>query len=141
MSITAAYDPEADALYLRIAEGERARSVVDGDRLVADVDERGMVIGLEILYPSMGIDLGDVCARFGLQAQIGAIATAIEDAGVPFAAPTYTGSITTTAFTSVTVPIIVSEGNIPAGGGYVPVAVVQHDSYRMVDAEPASLCG
>lgn len=51
MKIT--YDKEADAMYLYFQQGKKvARTVELADLLVADLDRRGKVIGVEVLCAS-----------------------------------------------------------------------------------------
>ena len=52
------YDPEADAVYVRLREprGSIRTDRVD-ERRLADYDERGDVIGVELLSVSRGVDL------------------------------------------------------------------------------------
>lgn len=45
------YDPEADAAYIRIANGKVAETAEAGP-FVYDMDERGRVLGIEILFAS-----------------------------------------------------------------------------------------
>lgn len=51
------HDPNADAVYIRFADGEFARAEdVGGERRV-DYATDGTVLGVEILYPSDGVDV------------------------------------------------------------------------------------
>jgi uncharacterized protein YuzE len=60
MPITAEYDREADALYIRLREGERLRAVEIDETTYIDVDADGHALGIEVLYPSMGLALTEV---------------------------------------------------------------------------------
>jgi len=51
-------DREANALYVRIRDGQVARSVASDNGVVIDEDAAGEVIGVEILHISRG---GDTC--------------------------------------------------------------------------------
>ena len=52
------YDPEADAAYIRLAQGKIDRQETIGD-LVADVDADGRILGIEILFASKVLAPGD----------------------------------------------------------------------------------
>ncbi len=43
------YDKIADAMYMTLRKGKVAKSVELEDRLIADVDKKGNVLGVEIL--------------------------------------------------------------------------------------------
>jgi uncharacterized protein YuzE len=112
MPITAQYDSEADALYVRLGHGVRERTVEVDEALYVDVDGEGRAIGLEILYPAMGMDLGAAAARFQLHHHLPSIVAAIAAAGAPGAAPTVTVG---TQLASSTITTVVAEGTVPAG--------------------------
>jgi uncharacterized protein YuzE len=65
------YDEEADALYVLLApEPEAAidRTLELGERLHVDLDADGRLVGVEILYPSLGdVDLEPLRDRYGLE--------------------------------------------------------------------------
>lgn len=46
------YDPQADAIYIRLREGEVDNTLSVGKYIYADVDENGVPLGLEILFAS-----------------------------------------------------------------------------------------
>jgi uncharacterized protein YuzE len=46
------YDPQADAIYIRLRAGEVANTVAVSKYIYADVDENGVPLGLEILFAS-----------------------------------------------------------------------------------------
>jgi uncharacterized protein YuzE len=46
------YDPQADAIYIRLREGEVDNTVQVGKYIYADVDGNGLPLGLEILFAS-----------------------------------------------------------------------------------------
>ncbi|MEK7515737.1 MAG: DUF2283 domain-containing protein [Patescibacteria group bacterium] len=48
----AAYDPEADAAYFSVRKGKVARTVKLQDWLLADIDTRGALLGIEMLFVS-----------------------------------------------------------------------------------------
>jgi uncharacterized protein YuzE len=78
MAISATYDDQADALYLRIRAGERARTEEFDDRHYIDLDQEGNPLGIEILYPGMGLALEAISERFGLQQQLVELVEAAE---------------------------------------------------------------
>jgi uncharacterized protein YuzE len=63
---SAEYDPQADALYVRVREGTRARTVELDERHYVDVDDEGAALGFEVLYPRMGIRLAELCHSWPL---------------------------------------------------------------------------
>ena len=46
------FDPEADAAYLELIDGEVARTEQIESGIIGDFDENGRLLGLEILYIS-----------------------------------------------------------------------------------------
>lgn len=68
------YDQEADALYVLLAPDPQpavGKTVELGSQLHVDLDSNGTVVGVEILYPSIGIpDLGPLKERFDLELQL-----------------------------------------------------------------------
>jgi uncharacterized protein YuzE len=44
------YDPLADAIYIRLRNGEVADTIESGKYIYVDVDEEGMPLGVEILF-------------------------------------------------------------------------------------------
>jgi len=44
------YDPEADALYMQVQDGEFDRNNVLDDYTIVDFDKQGKVLGVEILF-------------------------------------------------------------------------------------------
>lgn len=61
------YDDRADALYVAIREDTPvAKSLLVGAERVVDLDERGDVIGIEVLGASEGVQLSDLVERFEL---------------------------------------------------------------------------
>ena len=45
------FDKEACALYVRLKEGKPARSEPVGESVILDLDERGELLGIEVLLP------------------------------------------------------------------------------------------
>lgn len=68
------YDEQADALYVLLApEPEAAikETVELGDRLHIDIGPDGKLVGVEILYPTLGgVDLAPLKKRFGLDLRL-----------------------------------------------------------------------
>jgi len=55
--ISVTYDPEADAAYISFSSASSALQVpLDDDRIV-DYAQDGSLVGVEILSPSLGVDL------------------------------------------------------------------------------------
>jgi uncharacterized protein YuzE len=52
------YDKIADAIYFKISDGKMNKTIKMDDRLVADVDSDGKIVGIEMLDVSN--QLGDV---------------------------------------------------------------------------------
>lgn len=46
------YDPQADAIYIRLREGEVDDTLQIGKYIYTDVDREGLPLGLEILFAS-----------------------------------------------------------------------------------------
>ncbi len=112
MAISAKYDREADALYVRLGAGERQRTVEVDDSTYVDVDPDGRAIGLEFLYPSMGLELDGVVARFSLEEQLPLIISAIATSNAPIVPPTMTSG---QHLASTAVVVLAIEGTVAAG--------------------------
>jgi len=54
------YDRDADALYVRLAEGYSARQQQYGDLRIVDLADDGTVLGIEFIDVSGGVDLRDL---------------------------------------------------------------------------------
>src|ERR1039457_1042285 len=76
MPITAEYDANAGAIYVRLTDGTVARTI-EAMGFVIDVDERERPIGLEITGPRNAAQIGGVVERFGLLDRLGEIRQAI----------------------------------------------------------------
>jgi uncharacterized protein YuzE len=124
MAITAQYDPEADALYVRLRDGERDRAIEIDDALYVDVDAEGRALGIEILYPELGMDLEAVASRFQLHDQLPAIVAAIADTHAPGITPTVTAPdhLVSTSITTYAI-----EGTVRAGTVAVQSAETRAD--------------
>lgn len=136
MAITADYDHEADALYVRLSDRQRSRSVEIDDVTFVDLADDDEAVGIEFLYPSVGLDLGDAIRRFALEAQGPAILAAINDSRAPVAVPTMTGGAHLASSAIVTFAI---EGTVPAARGLENEAVAQESvaPYQSVPCLPA----
>jgi uncharacterized protein YuzE len=53
------YDPEADALYIQIREAHPSDNIDIEEGVTVDVDERGHIVGLEILDASKRLSPSD----------------------------------------------------------------------------------
>jgi uncharacterized protein YuzE len=111
MPITAEYDREADALYVRLRDGERQRAVEIDDSTYVDVDGDDRPVGIELLYPALGLNLETVVRRFSLEQQLSEILTAIGRTDAPVSPPTMTGGQLLASTSIVTVSI---EGTVGA---------------------------
>lgn len=85
MPISAEYDRDADALYVRISEGDRVKAVEVNDVTYIDVDADDHPLGIELLYPSLGIDLPGLIKRLALEPQAAEIIAAITETEAPVA--------------------------------------------------------
>jgi len=62
------YDPEADAIYVRLRSGEVDDTLAVGKYVYVDVDAEGVPLGLEILFAGRvlaGTDLTSVTVNLG----------------------------------------------------------------------------
>ena len=58
------YDPGADALYVKLREGKVADSEEVGEGVVVDYDDKGEVIGIELLeFSKKKVDLGELIVK------------------------------------------------------------------------------
>jgi len=53
--VSVEYDPEANAIYIRIKKGEVETSEPLSDDIIVDLDENGEVLGIEILLPKSDV--------------------------------------------------------------------------------------
>jgi uncharacterized protein YuzE len=120
MPITAEYDSDADALYVRLADGVRARTVEIDDSTYIDVDPDDRPIGIELLYPSMGLNLRGAAERLALESQLADIIRAITESGAPVTSLTMTGG---QYLASTTMFFAAAEGTVAAAEGTVATAV------------------
>lgn len=56
----AEHDPEADAIYVYLGDGDSARSKTVDDLRIIDYSRDGKVIGVEFIGVTGGIDLSDL---------------------------------------------------------------------------------
>jgi uncharacterized protein YuzE len=54
------YDPQADAMYIRLREGEIDDTLEAGRNVYVDVDSAGVPLGLEILFAAKTLSEEDV---------------------------------------------------------------------------------
>lgn len=131
MPITAEYDREADALYVRLRDGKRHRAVEIDDATYVNVDADERPIGIELLYPSLGLDLQPAVRRFGLEQQLAEIISAIAGSNAPAPPPTMTGGqhLASTAIVMVAIEgSIAVEAQTP-GRHEVTSGVARQDRY------------
>lgn len=67
------YDPQADAMYIQLKEGEVSDTLEVGKYIFVDVDERGIPLGIEILFVSRHFateDLTTVTLNIGKAAEL-----------------------------------------------------------------------
>ena len=67
------YDPQADAIYVRLRAGEVDDTLTVGKYIYVDVDEDGVPLGLEILFAGRvlaGQDLTSVTVNLNRVAQL-----------------------------------------------------------------------
>lgn len=69
------YDPEVDALYVRLGDGNVARTVEDAQCTV-DFDAASRVVGVEVLSPTPTV-LALVAERFGFSESLAQISAAM----------------------------------------------------------------
>ena len=68
------YDPQADAIYVRLRKGEVDDTLEAAKYVYVDVDENGVPLGLEILFAGRILakeDMTSVTVNFGRVAQVG----------------------------------------------------------------------
>ena len=56
------YDPQADALYIQLREGEIAETVETNKYIYTDIDEEGRPLGIEILFVKRHLAPGDLAS-------------------------------------------------------------------------------
>ena len=47
------FDPKVNAMYIRLKEGKVSESGPLADNIVVDLDEKGEVVGIEVLLPKL----------------------------------------------------------------------------------------
>ncbi|MFQ5812372.1 MAG: DUF2283 domain-containing protein [Anaerolineae bacterium] len=77
------YDPQADAIYIRLRKGEVDDTLEAGKYVYVDVDENGVPLGLEILFAGRMLakeDVTSVTVNIGRVAQVIEPLRAVENA-------------------------------------------------------------
>ncbi len=77
------YDPQADAIYIRLRKGEVDDTLEAGKYVYVDVDENGVPLGLEILFAGRMLakeDVTSVTVNIGRVAQVVEPLRAMENA-------------------------------------------------------------
>jgi uncharacterized protein YuzE len=77
---TAKYDREADALYVRLADGPIARTVEVDDYRVVDLGSNDSPVGFEVLYPSANLQISKIAIDFGFSERLAEIDDAVSEA-------------------------------------------------------------
>lgn len=54
------YDPEADAVYILLKDGEIASTREIEDNVIADIDAHGKLLGIELLFVSDYLSADDI---------------------------------------------------------------------------------
>jgi uncharacterized protein YuzE len=62
-------DQDADAAYVQLFAGQVARTVAFSDDVNIDLDEHGVVVGIELLDLGSTIPLDDIAARYHIRTQ------------------------------------------------------------------------
>ncbi len=60
------YDADADAVYVRLARGKVARTVEVDSGTLADLDDAGRLVGVEVIHPDRAWPLDEIVRRFNL---------------------------------------------------------------------------
>jgi len=60
------YDPEADAMYLGLVEASVSRTEQVDEGTLVDLDNGGLVVGIEIVHPDRQWPLETILERFSL---------------------------------------------------------------------------
>jgi uncharacterized protein YuzE len=81
--VTQEYDLDADALYLKLAEGTFSRTVAIDDGCNVDLDAGGKLLGIEVLEPGSVWPLAAILRRFKISDEDAAELMA----GYPFPPP------------------------------------------------------
>ena len=83
------YDTEAEALDIRLGEGIVARTVEFDTGTLADVDQDGRLIAIEVIQPARAWPLDEILDRFEIDENDAAILRTLGGAGrsFPFAEP------------------------------------------------------
>jgi uncharacterized protein YuzE len=64
------FDPEVNAMYLRLKKGKVAKSEPIADNIVIDLDENNQVVGIEILFPKLDARTSEVLSNIMKKARI-----------------------------------------------------------------------
>ena len=86
--MTFRYDKDADALYIKLSDGEQiARTEQVDPGTLVDLDANGRVVGIDLIRPARAWPLDEVAERFEIADDDVAVLHALwrEDAAYPFA--------------------------------------------------------
>ena len=64
--ISQSYDLDAGALYIRLADGQVARTAQVDNGTLVDLDAAGDVVGIEVILPARTWPLEEILGRFGV---------------------------------------------------------------------------
>jgi uncharacterized protein YuzE len=64
------FDPEVNAMYLRLKEGKVAKSEPIADNIVIDLDKNDQVVGIEILFPKLDAKMSEVLSNVMKKARV-----------------------------------------------------------------------
>lgn len=64
--VSTAYDTDADALYVKIGQGEIARTRQLDDWTMVDEDAHGAALGLEVIHPARDWPLTEFLTRYSI---------------------------------------------------------------------------
>ena len=70
MLVQTVYDQHADALYIRLREGDVARTDEIDDLTFVDVDASGDLLGIEVLHPARAVPTQAIFQQYNIQGSI-----------------------------------------------------------------------
>jgi uncharacterized protein YuzE len=133
MHLSAKYDAEADAVYVSLSGDAVVRTVELDDSHYVELGSDGGTIGIEVLYPGLGVRTAELAGIAGLDE--GELRETIE-AELRHSLP-----VTTTAATTVTTSTVSQvrtiEGTVVGGEGVAAVSISHDGSHRRTVPELA----
>lgn len=64
--LSTSFDQDADAMYIKLAEGDIARTIDLNEGTLVDLDADGNVLGVEVIHPVGGWPVEELIERFSL---------------------------------------------------------------------------